>query len=213
MTKGGEAAGALLDAGVLILTPDEPITFASGIRSPVYMDIRRLIASPHAWKTVISAMKRMLVRSGLEPDVLGGVAVGGIPHSSALAYSTGLASCFVRKQAKQHGRGRAVEGADVSGRSVVLVEDVVTTGGSSLEAVKALREAGARVEVCMAVAGYGFGQTFSTFRAEGVELWLTVPFVELLEAAAGREEFSPEHLSEARRWWADPHHRLPGPEG
>ena len=198
------AAEALLEAGVLILSPDAPITFASGIRSPVYMDIRRLTASPRAWKTVIDGLLERLEGGGSVPEVVAGVAVGGVSHSAALAYAAGLPSCFVRKRAKGHGRGRRVEGANVRGRRVTLVEDAVTTGGSCLQAVRALREAGGEVTVCLAVAGYGFDETYAAFREAGVEFSLLVPFPELLDAAAGRERFSPEAVREARRWWAEP---------
>ena len=209
MTAVRTAAEALLGAGVLILCPDEPITFASGIRSPVYMDIRRLIGDPSAWRTVIEGLGESLRESGGAPEVVAGVAAGGIPHSSTVAYAAGLPSCFVRKEAKRHGRGRAVEGADVRGRRVVLVEDVVTTGGSSLDAVRALREAGGEVRVCLAVAGYGFAETFSAFMEVGVELLLLVPFSELLEAASERGDVSPQVVAEARRWWSDPHRWKP----
>ncbi len=206
MTSVRSAADALLEADVLILCPDHPITFASGIRSPVYMDIRRLIGVPSAWRMVIEGLGERLGILGGEVEVVAGVAAGGIPHSSAAAYAAGLPSCFVRKEAKEHGRGRAVEGADVRGRQVVLVEDVVTTGGSSLEAAEALREAGGEVTVCLSVAGYGFAETFVAFAKAGVELSLLVPFMDLLAAASRREEeFSPQGLAEARRWWSDPH--------
>ena len=204
MTSAEKAADALLEAGVLILSPEAPITFASGIRSPVYMDIRRLLASPPAWKTVIDGLLERLVVHGSAPEVVAGVAVGGVPHSAAVAYAANLPSCFVRKQAKEYGRGRAVEGAEVRGRRVALVEDAVTTGGSSLQAVGALRQAGAEVTICLAVAGYGFRDTFSAFRKAGVEFSLLVPFLELLDAASGREDFLPQALDEARRWWAEP---------
>ena len=209
MTAARTAAEALLGAGVLILCPDEPITFASGIRSPVYMDIRRLIGDPSAWRTVIEGLGESLRESGGAPEVVAGVAAGGIPHSSTVAYAAGLPSCFVRKEAKRHGRGRAVEGADVRGRRVVLVEDVVTTGGSSLDAVRALREAGGEVRVCLAVAGYGFPETFSAFMEVSVELLLLVPFSELLETASERGDVSPQVVAEARRWWSDPHRWKP----
>lgn len=204
MASVRKAARALLQAGVLILSPQAPIEFASGLRSPVYMDIRRLIAVPGAWGTVIEALGERLDRSHFPPQVVAGVAVGGVPHSSAVAYRAGLPCCFVRKQAKSYGRGQAVEGAEVNGRRVALVEDAVTTGGSSLRAVAALREAGAEVTLCLAVAGYGFSATFDAFAEAGVELQLLVPFLELLDAAADVGEFRREALEEARRWWADP---------
>lgn len=210
MVSSQMAAEALLEAGVLFLSPQAPITFASGIRSPVYMDVRRLTAAPRAWKTVVAGLSERLTGHGTAPDVVAGVAVGGVPHSAAVAYSAGLPSCFVRKRAKGYGRGRAVEGAPVRGRRVALVEDAVTTGGSSLKAVEALREAGAEVTVCLAVAGYGFGETFAAFEEAGVKFSLLVPFLGLLEAASDRDDFSPQALEEARRWWSDPRRWAPG---
>jgi orotate phosphoribosyltransferase len=168
------------------------------------MDIRRLMAKPRAWGTVIEALSERLERTDIRPDVVAGVAVGGVPHSSAVAYRAGLPACFVRKQAKEYGRNRAVEGADVNGRRVALVEDAVTTGGSSLKAVAALRESGAEVTVCLAVAGYGFSDSFDAFSQAGVELQLLVPFLDLLDAAADFGGFPREALDDARRWWADP---------
>ena len=209
MTAVRSAAEALLEAGVLIFCPDEPITFASGMRSPVYMDIRRLIGIPSAWRTVIEGLGERIEAMDGGVEVVAGVAAGGIPHSAAVAFAAGLPSCFVRKAAKGHGRGRAVEGADVRGRRVALLEDVVTTGGSSLEAAGILREAGGEVTVCLSVAGYGFAETFAAFDEAGVELSLLVPFMDLLAAASRREEASPGVLEEARRWWSDPHHWAP----
>lgn len=210
MTADRSAADALLEAEVLIFCPDRPITFASGMRSPVYMDIRRLIGVPSAWRTVIEGLGERIGALDGGVEVVAGVAAGGIPHSAAVAYEAGLPSCFVRKEAKGHGRGRAVEGADVRGRRVVLVEDVVTTGGSSLEAAGALREAGGEVTMCLSVAGYGFDETFTAFGEAGVELSLLVPFMDLLTAASRREEASLRALEEARRWWRDPHRWSPG---
>lgn len=176
----------------------------------MYMDIRRLIGVPSAWRTVIEGLGGVIGSLDGGVEVVAGVAAGGIPHSAAVAYEADLPSCFVRKEAKGHGRGRAVEGADVRGRRVVLVEDVVTTGGSSLEAAGALREAGGEVTMCLSVAGYGFDETFTAFGEAGVELSLLVPFMDLLTAASRREEASLRALEEARRWWRDPHHWAPG---
>ena len=208
-----KVAKALIAAEAVFFVPDAPVTFASGIRSPVYMDIRRLLAAPELWSGVIEELTKAACRqkggaagvadSGAE--IVAGVAVGGIPHSTAVALRAGLPSCFVRKQAKEHGRGKAIEGADVEGRKVVLVEDVITTGGSSLDAVMSLQEAGAEVVGCVAIAGYDLDGASDKFAEAGVSLHLLAPFPTVLEAAEASGSFPQEAIYEARRWHQDPH--------
>jgi len=202
-------AKALIAAEAVFFVPDAPVTFASGIRSPVYMDIRRLLATTELWSVVIKELTKAacgpagVADSGAE--IVAGVAVGGIPHSTAVALRAGLPSCFVRKQAKEHGRGKAIEGADVEGRKVVLVEDVITTGGSSLDAVASLQEAGAEVVGCVAIAGYDLDGASDRFAESGVPLYLLAPFPTVLEAAEASGSFPQEAIDEARRWHQDPH--------
>lgn len=227
-SAGKLVAEALIAAGAVFFVPDAPVTFASGIRSPVYMDTRRLLAAPKLWSEVIDVLAEAAcglalesgdesggaVESGrgagaegseLEAEVVAGVAVGGIPHSTAVALRAGLPSCFVRKQAKEHGRGKAIEGADVEGRKVVLVEDVITTGGSSLDAVMSLQDAGAEVVGCVAIAGYDLDGASDKFAEAGVPLRLLVSFPAMLEAAEASGSFPQEAIDEARRWHQDPH--------
>ena len=142
------SAKALLDIGAVGFSPDSPITFTSGMQSPVYVDHRRLIYQPAAWHVIIEGFKSLIESRGLQFDLIAGVAVGGVPHSSALAYIMNMPSVFIRKESKSHGTGRRIEGGAVEGCRVLLVEDLVTTGGSSLSAVEALRESGAQVQRC-----------------------------------------------------------------
>ena len=123
-------ARALLEIDAVVFTPDAPITFKSGIKSPVYVDNRRVPFWPAQWRVVLDGFAQ--AARGLTFDVIAGIAVGGVPHSSALAYLLGAPSVFVRKEAKEHGTRSQIEGGDVSGKTVLLVEDLVTTGGSSL---------------------------------------------------------------------------------
>lgn len=231
-------AEALIAAEAVFCVPDAPVTFASGIRSPVYMDTRRLLAEPKLWSEVIEVLAEAACgassvesgdradksteaevgaqswaadeavtanETGAKAEVVAGVAVGGIPHSTAVALRAGLPSCFVRKQAKEHGRGKAIEGAEVKGRRVVLVEDVITTGGSSLDAVASLQEAGAEVVGCVAIAGYDLDGASEKFAEAGVSLRLLAPFLAVLAAAQASGSFPQEAIDEARRWHQDPH--------
>ena len=144
LKRPGRGAARSLAAGSVSIRPDAPVTFKSGLRSPVYVDNRRLIFHPGPGASS-STRWQPRCRRRLPSQVIAGVESAGIPHSSALAFATRLPSVFVRKEAREHGLGRRVEGGDVAGRRTLLVEDMVTTGGSSLSAVEALREAGATV--------------------------------------------------------------------
>ena len=196
-------ARALLDAGTVTLRPHDPDTFKSGLRSPVYVDNRRLISNPGPWKVVIEAFARRI------PDrddlVISGVEAAGIPHSSALAYALGRPSVFVRKEAKGHGLGRRVEGGDVGGRTAVLVEDMVTTGGSSLSAVAALREAGAIVDDCLAIITYGFAEAIDAFEAARCRLLTLTTFETVIEVALAQGTIDASDAALVRSWLADPH--------
>jgi len=195
-------ARALLEAGTVGITPDEPVTFKSGLRSPVYVDNRKLIFQPGPWRTIVEGFAAALPEG---KPVIAGVEAAGIPHSSALAFSAGLPSVFVRKEAKDHGLGQRVEGGDVSGRRTILVEDMVTTGGSSLSAVEALREAGAEVAHCFAIITYGFAEALEAFDAAGVTLTTLTTFDTVVEQALDAGSIDERQAELVRSWLADPH--------
>ena len=195
-------ARALLDAGTVTLRPDDPVTFKSGLRSPVYVDNRLLISQPEPWRVVVEAFEAELPEHDL---VIAGVESAGIPHSSALAYAAARPSVFVRKAAKEHGLARRIEGGDVAGRRTVLVEDMVTTGGSSLSAVEALREAGAEVSDCFAIITYGFAEARDAFEAAEVRLTTLTTFETVVAQALERGEIDAREAELVRAWLADPH--------
>ena len=196
-------ARALLDAGTVTLSPDHPITLKSGLRSPVYVDNRQLISRPAPWRVVIEALAAELPQ--VDDLVIAGVESAGIPHSSALAFTAARPSVFVRKEAKDHGLGRRVEGGDVAGCSVVLVEDMVTTGSSSLSAVEALREAGAEVSDCLAIITYGFAEALEAFAAARCRLVTLTSFDTVVDEALASQIIDVRAANLVRRWLADPH--------
>ncbi len=201
-TSAAAVARALLGAGTVGITPDEPVTFKSGLRSPVYVDNRKLIFQPAPWHVIIDAFAAALPA---DQPVIAGVEAAGIPHSSALAFSAGLPSVFVRKEAKGHGLGRRIEGGDVSGRRTILVEDMVTTGGSSLSAVAALRDAGAEVGECFAIITYGFRESLEAFDAAGVRLTTLTTFEAVVAEALAAGAIEERAAGLVRSWLADPH--------
>ena len=198
-------AKALLEIGAIGFSPDSPITFKSGIRSPVYVDNRILIYHPAAWHVIVEGFKSLIGSLKLEFDIIAGVAVGGVPHSSALAYIMNTPSVFIRKETKGHGTGKRVEGGNVAGKRVLLVEDLVTTGGSSLSGVDALRESGAEVTDVLAVVSYGFDEAATAVANAALRLHTLTDFETLLELACDQNSLNQKQLTIIRRWFADPY--------
>lgn len=197
-------AAALLDIEAVVFAPRNPVTFKSGILSPVYVDNRRLPFHPAQWRTVIDAMQRVIDAHDIQADVIAGIEAAGIPHSAALAYARQVPSVFVRKQAKEHGLRSRVEGGAVDGLRVLLVEDLVTTGGSSLSGVEALREAGAVVEHCLCITSYGFGEAQVAFDEANVRLHVLAPFGTIVAEASRRGQFGQAELAILEEWMRDP---------
>jgi len=199
-----DIAHAIFSAGVVGFAFDEPRTFKSGILSPVYLDNRKLLMNPGSWHVVIGALRELVNGFRIAEPVIAGIETAGIPHSAALAYEMGLPTVFVRKQAKEHGLQRRIEGGDVSGREAILIEDQITTGGSSLSAVFPLREAGATIFHCLAITSYGFVEAERAFAAADVALHVLVTFRDLLPALRQSNQITGEQEAEVERWLSDP---------
>ena len=193
-------AETLLDIGNVVFTPDAPVTFKSGIVAPVYVDNRRLPFEPEAWHRVIDVFQAEIAAREIDFDVIAGIEAGGIPHSAALAYVLRRPSVFVRKQPKEHGMKRRVEGGEVTGKRVLLIEDLVTTGGSSLSGVEALRDEGATVIACMTIFSYGFPQAVDAFRAADLPLITLTTLPALIDAARERGSLSPNAIEVVQDW-------------
>lgn len=200
-----DIADALLDIGAVGFTPDAPVTFKSGIVSPVYVDNRRLPFHPKEWQIVIDGFRMWIREHNIAFDVIAGIEAGGIPHSAALGYAMDKPSLFVRKQTKEHGKQQRVEGGDVDGKRVLLVEDLITTGGSSLSGVEALREAGAVVTDCIAIVSYEFAEAARAFDAVNMRLHVLAPFRVIAGRAHARGDFDDDTLATLHEWHNNPH--------
>jgi orotate phosphoribosyltransferase len=198
-------ASALLEIGGVSFRPSDPVTFKSGILSPVYCDNRRFPFFPREWREVIEGFVELIGEARLHFDTVGGIESAGISHSSALGFVTATPSVFVRKAAKGHGTKRRVEGGDVDGRHVLLIEDLVTTGRSSLAGVEALRAEGAIVSDCLAIVSYRFPEAVEQFARARVHLHTLTSFGEVLELALERELVTHEEAASVSAWLHDPH--------
>lgn len=165
-----DVAKALIGIGGVGFVPDNPITFKSGILSPMYMDNRMFPSYPKEWRVVLDSFMSKIKEQNIEFDVIAGIETAGIPHSAALGALLMKPSVFIRKAAKDHGTKKMVEGGRVEGKRVLLIEDLVTTGGSSLHGVEELRKAGAKVTDCLVIVGYELQEAKEAFEKEKVHL-------------------------------------------
>lgn len=198
-------ARALIEIGAVGFSPQKPVTFKSGIVSPVYVDNRRLTYYPEQWQVVINGFQELIYTDKIEFDIIAGVAVGGVPHSSALGFAMQRPSVFVRKEAKEYGKGQRVEGGDIDGKRVLLVEDLVTTGSSSLSGINALRNEGAIVDTLIAIVSYGFDEAQEHFTNENVSLKTLTNFKTILELALELGKFGKTEHDVISDWFDDPH--------
>ena len=199
-----EIAEALIEINGVGFRPDNPITFKSGMKSPVYCDNRAFPFWPQQWAKVIHGFEKLIAEEDIPCDIVGGIEAAGIPHSAALGFSTAKPSVFIRKEAKEHGTKKRVEGGDVSGKHVLLVEDLVTTGMSSLSGVQALRAEGAVVTDCLAIISYNFAEAVEQFAEAGVRLHPLTTFEAVLEIAVQRSMIDEMGAASVRDWLSDP---------
>ena len=203
-TLSREIAESLIAIDGVGFRPSAPITFKSGIQSPVYCDNRRFPFWPEHWTKVIRGFEQIIAERDIPVDIVGGVEAAGIPHSAALGFHMQKPSIFIRKEPKGHGTRKRVEGGDVAGKRVVLVEDLVTTGSSSMAAIQALREEGAVVTDCLAIISYGFPEAVELFAQHAVKLHTTTSFESVLAVALEHSLITDVDATIVRDWLKNP---------
>lgn len=174
-------AHELLKIKAVRFVPDKPITFKSGIISPVYVDNRKLPFYPTSWEIILDSFLKLIKDQKLEFDVVAGIESAGIPHSAALGLKLSKPSVFIRKKVKDHGTKSMIEGGSVAGKKVLLIEDHVTTGGSSLAGVEAIRNEGGVATDCLCITNYDFPESRKNFEDKKVKLWTLANFEVILE--------------------------------
>jgi len=197
-------ANSLLQIEAVGFNAENPVTFKSGLISPVYVDNRRLPYHNEQWKVIIDGFATLIKEENIDYDVIAGVAVGGVPHSSALGFHINKPSIFIRKEAKGHGKQNRVEGGDINGKRVIMVEDLVTTGGSSLDAAQALQDAGANVVAVITIVSYGFESTKQAFEDAGIALHTLTNFETILQQASEMNVLNNNEVSVISDWFDNP---------
>ena len=205
-----EIAAASLSIGAIELRPENPFRWASGYRMPIYNDNRMLLSSARTRALVISAFVDALKREGIDPDIIAGTATAGIPHATSLADRLGKPLVYVRGSSKSHGRNNRIEGLCgdhyLQGKEVLLVEDLISTGGSSIGAVKALRDEGAQVSLCLAIFSYGLDKADEAFGslAPPCRALPVLQYGEMIAAARQGGYITEKEESQLLSWREDP---------
>ena len=195
----------LLDAKAVILRPEEPFTWASGWKSPIYCDNRKTLSYPAARTFIRNAMVEAIQQQFGTPDVIAGVASGGIAQGALVAQEMELPFIYIRSKAKGHGLTNAIEGAYEADQKVVVIEDLVSTGGSSLKAVEALRAAGCEVVGMIAIFTYGFQLAEDNFANANVELVTLSDYNNMVQLAVSRGTISEADVTSLAEWRNAPH--------
>ena len=194
-------ARLLLEIGAIGIEEGEPFTFASGLPSPMYCDNRLFLSRPAERKEVLGRLYALIEDvAGDEWDAVAGVASAGIPFAAWVAEHFDKPMVYVRPAEKDHGKKRQVEGGLPPGKRVILVEDLVTTGGSAIAAVSALRAAGYICTYCLSIFDYGFASASQSFRDEKIEQRTLTDFDQLLAALLERGQTSNAEVERVRKW-------------
>ncbi|MFI1745477.1 orotate phosphoribosyltransferase [Thalassobellus sediminis] len=199
-----KTAEVLLQVNAIKLSPKAPFTWASGWKSPIYCDNRIILSYPPIRNYVRETMAKHIEAQYGKPDVIAGVATGAIGIGMLVAEYLGLPFIYVRPDAKGHGRKNQIEGFIESGQNVVVVEDLISTGKSSLNAVRALKEANIKVKGMVAIFTYGFDVASENFKNEGVTLNTLSNYENLLEQALDTNYISEKELETLSEWNSNP---------
>lgn len=197
-------AEILLQVKAVKLQPKNPFTWASGWKSPIYCDNRVTLSYPSARTHIRQAFAETILQRFGKPDVIAGVATGGIPQGVLVAQELGVPFIYVRSAAKGHGMGNLVEGAFEKGQRVVVIEDLISTGGSSIKAVESLKEAGLDVRGLAAIFTYGFKLAEDNFKKAECPFVTLTDYSVLIEQALNSNYIGENDLSHLQNWRENP---------
>ncbi len=199
-----QIAKELLSIGAVFLRPDEPFTWASGIKSPIYCDNRLTLSEPQVRDQIENALSKVVQEKYPDCEILMGTSTAGIPHAAIVANLLGLPMGYVRGSAKDHGRTNRIEGKLLPGQKAVVVEDLISTGGSVIDVVEALREAGAEVLGIVSIFTYNMQKSKDRLSAAKVQNNSLTDFDTLVQVAAQEGYISLSDIDRLRRFRDNP---------
>jgi len=204
MTDAIVTAGKLLQAGSVKLSPEKPFTWASGWKSPIYCDNRKLLSLPFTRDYIKSELANAVFEKFPDAEVIAGVATAGIPWGAMVADQLKLPFIYVRPKPKEHGLGNQIEGEIVPDQRVVVVEDLVSTGKSSLQVVDVLRQSGVQVQGMVSIFHYRFDAAQAAFESAGVPLISLTDYPTLLQLALEKGQVKPGAAEILLKWRSNP---------
>ncbi|NRS16043.1 orotate phosphoribosyltransferase [Brevibacillus sp. HB1.4B] len=204
MTTAKHIAANLLEIGAVHLRPEQPFTWTSGIKSPIYCDNRITMSYPHVRRAIARAFADLIKERYPDAQVVAGTATAGIPHAAWVAELLDLPMIYVRDKAKGHGRQNQIEGALAAGQKVVVIEDLISTGGSSLKAAQAVQAEGGEVLGVVAIFSYQFPDAQALFEDAGIPCSTISNYTALLEIASEQGVITSEQEKVLGEWRKSP---------
>src|SRR4051812_34768970 len=199
-----KVAEFLLQIKAVKLQPEQPFTWASGLKSPIYCDNRKTLSYPKIRTYIRQHFVEVINEHFPKPEVIAGVATGGIAIGALVAQELGLPFVYVRSEAKKHGLTNMIEGEIEKGQSVVVIEDLISTGGSSLKAIEALRDKGCVVKGMVAIFTYGFDEAELNFKKAKCRVETLTNYDTLINAALEKEYITEKDVKKLREWRVNP---------
>ncbi|GGH99521.1 orotate phosphoribosyltransferase [Mammaliicoccus vitulinus] len=193
-------AQSLLEIKAVTLSPENPYTWSSGIKSPIYCDNRVTLAYPEIRETIYKELIELIKEHAQDVEIISGTATAGIPHAAFIADQLGLPMSYVRSKSKGHGKGNQIEGAVSKGKKVVVIEDLISTGGSSINAVEALVEDGAEVVGVFAIFTYGIKKAEEAFKSIDVPFYTLSNYDELISVAEKEGYIQNKDIKTLKAW-------------
>ncbi|UOE57091.1 orotate phosphoribosyltransferase [Bacillus sp. CMF12] len=197
-------AEKLLDIKAVALNPNDPFTWSSGLRAPIYCDNRLTLSYPEVRKEIAAGLQAIILDKFPDAELIAGTATAGIPHAAWVSDIMELPMCYVRSKAKGHGKGKQIEGKADKGQKVVVVEDLISTGGSAITAVKALREAGCEVLGVAAIFTYQLEKGNEMLAEEKIEAYTLTDIEALTEVAVENGYIQEKDMKKLIEWRKDP---------
>ena len=195
----------LLSIKAVSLQPSQPFTWSSGIKSPIYCDNRMTMSYPSVRKEIADGLAQLINEKFPETEIIAGTATAGIPHAAWVSEQLELPMIYVRSSAKGHGKGNQIEGKVAKDDKVVIIEDLISTGGSSITCVKALREAGCDVLGVVSIFTYELDKAVKAFADIEVPYYSLCDYSTLVEVAAEQQYVTKEELNKLRKWKQNPY--------
>lgn len=204
LSREKEIARQLLKIGAVHLRPDQPFTWTSGVKSPIYCDNRMTMSYPEVRRFIAKSFADVIREQYPQTEVIAGTATAGIPHAAWVSEELNLPMIYVRDKAKGHGRNNQIEGVLEEGKKVLVIEDLISTGKSSILAAKAVEEAGAVVVAVMAIFSYQFEKADKAFKEAGYPYQALSHYSALLHEAKEQGILQEEQMEELSSWRINP---------